>query len=120
MRPMAPAIHYLEIVTPDVAGTAEFYAKAFGWRFEPEASELGHARVAALPDGCLVGIRAPMHEQEDPVVRPYLRVADIDAAVQRAAEVGATIALEPMEIPGRGRVAICFFGRIQQGLWQAA
>jgi hypothetical protein len=38
--------------------------------------------------------------------------------VQRAAELGATIALEPIEIPGRGRVAIYFVGGIEQGLWQ--
>jgi predicted enzyme related to lactoylglutathione lyase len=52
------------------------------------------------------------------IVRTYLRVADIDTAVKRAAELGATIALDPMEIPGRGRVAIYFLGGIEQGLWQ--
>ncbi len=65
------AVHYLEIVTPDVQTTADFYANAYGWRFQPAAPELG-----------------------------------------------ATIALEPMEIPGRGQVAIYFLGGIEQGLWQ--
>lgn len=111
------AVYYLEIVTAEVQTVAVFYAGAFGWRFEP-AAELGNAMVAGLPDGSMCGIRAPMHEQEKPIVRTNLRVTDIEAAVKRAAELGATIALEPMEIPGRGTVAIYFIGGIEQGLWQ--
>lgn len=59
-----------------------------------------------------------MSDEERPIVRTYLRVADIDAAVKRAAQLGATVALEPMDIPGRGKVAIYFLGGIEQGLWQ--
>jgi len=112
------AVYYLEIVTTEVRATSDFYANAYGWRFEAEAPELGNALVATLPDGSLCGIRAPMHDQEKPIVRTYLRVADIDTAVKRASQLGATVALEPMEIPGRGRVAIYFLGGIEQGLWQ--
>ena len=112
------AVSYLEIVTPEVEAAAEFYAAAYGWAFDPPVPELGGARAATLPDGVVCGIRAPMSEQETPIVRTYLRVADIDAAVKRAAELGAMIALEPMEIPGRGRVAIYFIGGVQQGLWE--
>lgn len=112
------AVHYLEIVADDVEATSELYAKAYGWRFEPAAPELGGAVVAALPGGSLCGIRGPLSEQEKPIVRTYLRVADLDGAVKRAAELGATIALESMEIPGRGRIAIYFIGGIEQGIWQ--
>jgi predicted enzyme related to lactoylglutathione lyase len=111
-------VHYLEIITRDVPGTADFYAKAFGWRFEPAAPELGDAVVAQLPDGSLCGIRAPMHEQEEPIVRTYLRVPDLDAAVAKARQLGATMAIESMEIPGRGKIAIFFLGETQQGLWE--
>jgi predicted enzyme related to lactoylglutathione lyase len=112
------AVYYLDIVTTVVRATSDFYANAYGWEFEAEAPELGNAMVATLPDGSLCGIRAPMNDQETPIVRTYLRVADIDTAVKRAAQLGATVALEPMAIPGRGRVAIYFLGGIQQGLWQ--
>jgi len=112
------AVYYLEIVTTDTGATSDFYANAYGWQFEAEDPDLGNSRVATIPDGSLCGIRAPMHEQEKPIVRTYLRVADIDTAVKRAAELGAEIALEPMETPGRGRVAIYFLNGIEQGLWQ--
>ena len=112
------AVHYLEIVTTDVQAASEFYGNAYGWQFEAEAPELGNARVTTLPGGSLCGIRAPMGDQEEPIVRTYLRVADLDAAVKRAAQLGATIAIESMEIPGRGKIAIYFLGGIEQGLWQ--
>ena len=112
------AVHYLEIVTPDVDSVRNLYESAFGWRFQPMVPELGNAFVAELPGGSRCGIRAPMSEQEKPVVRTYVRVADLSAAVRRAAELGAEIALESMEIPGQGTIAIFIHGGIEHGVWQ--
>jgi predicted enzyme related to lactoylglutathione lyase len=61
-----------------------------------------------------------MSDQERPLVRTYLRVADVDAAVKRAAQLGAIIALERMEIAGRGTIAIYVIGGIEQGIWQVS
>ena len=112
------AVHYLEIVSSDVEGACRLYSEAYGWRFQAAAPELGNARVATLHDGSLCGIRAPMSPEEAPVVRPYLRVTDIAKAVKEAARLGAKIALEPTELPGRGTIAIYEHGGIQQGIWQ--
>ena len=111
-------IHYLEIVTTDAEAARDFYSQAYGWRFEDMAPELGNAFLASLPGGSLCSIRAPMHEQEKPTVRTYIRVLDILSAIQRAAELGATVALEPVDIAGRGEIAIYLYGGIEQGLWQ--
>jgi predicted enzyme related to lactoylglutathione lyase len=112
------AVHYLEIVTPDPEAASRHYGTAFGWKFEAMQPELGNAFVATLPDGTLCGIRAPMHPTETPTVRTYVRVTDLEAAVQAAVKLGGEIALEATEIPGRGRIAIYLYGGIQQGLWQ--
>ncbi len=111
-------VYYLEIVTPDVEAACRLYGKAYGWRFDAKGPEWGNSFVATLPNGSLCGIRAPMHEQEKPVVRTYLRVADLKAAVEEARKQGAAIALESMEIPGQGTIAIYVHGGIEQGLWQ--
>ncbi len=93
-------VQYLEIVTPDVDAVCATYAKVHGVQFsEPEAG-LGGARTADLAGGGRIGIRAPMHEAEDPVVRPYVLVDDIEAATKAAEKAGAEIAHPPMEIPG--------------------
>ncbi len=111
------SVYYLEIVTPDVKAMCDLYTKSYGWNFQNNA-ELGNASVANLPGGSLCGIRAPMHSAEKPIVRTYLRVTDIQASVQMAAQLGANILLESMEIPGHGIIAIFENGGIEQGLWQ--
>jgi predicted enzyme related to lactoylglutathione lyase len=111
-------VHYLEIVTPDPKAASDHYGGVYGWSFQPMGPELGNSFLATLPDGSLCGIRAPMHEQEKPIVRSYLRVADLEGAVKQAGERGAEIALERMEIPGHGTIAIYLYGGIEQGLWQ--
>ncbi|WP_434031499.1 VOC family protein [[Pseudomonas] boreopolis] len=111
-------VQYLEIVTNDVDGVCTAYAAAHKVRFgEPDAG-LGHARTAALADGGLVGVRAPLRETELPVVRPYWRVDDIEAAVAAVAGAGGVIAHSPMEIPGHGTFAIYLLGGNDHGLWQ--
>lgn len=111
-------IHYLEIVTPDPEAACSLYGTAYGWAFEAKGPEWGNSFVASLPDGSLCGIRSPLHEQETPTVRTYLRVDDLEAAVRKAEQLGAVIALDSMEIPGQGKIAVYLFGGIEQGLWQ--
>ncbi len=65
-----------------------------------------------------MGVRAPMRETEEPVVRPYWLVDDIEAAVAAAVEAGGELAHPPMEIPGHGTFAIYIQGGIDHGLWQ--
>ncbi|MFT6042533.1 MAG: putative enzyme related to lactoylglutathione lyase, partial [Gammaproteobacteria bacterium] len=103
----------------DAQAAKNYYASAFGWQFQ-EAPELGGALVASLPGGSLCGIREPMHAAEKPLVRTYLRVADIRAAVADAKRLGAEVMLEHMEIPGRGQIAIFGIGGIEQGVWQVS
>ena len=111
-------IHYLEIVTKEVDAVCAAYAAVNGVQFgEPDAG-LGNARTAPLPGGGLLGVRAPMHDAEEPVVRPYWLVDDIEAAVASAVEAGGEVAHPAMELPGHGTFAIYIQGGIQHGLWQ--
>ncbi|RMG48214.1 MAG: hydroxylase [Acidobacteria bacterium] len=111
-------IWYLEIVTEDVDAVCAAYEAAHGVSFGAPDERLGNARTAELPGGGMVGVRAPMHEAETPVVRPYWLVEDIEAAVAAAVEKGATVMHPPLEIPGLGTFAIYGQGGVQHGLWQ--
>ena len=111
-------IHYLEIVTNEVDAVCAAYSAANGTQFgEPDAG-LGGAGTAALSGSGMVGVRAPMHDAESPVVRPYWLVDNIESAVAAAVEAGGEIAHPPMEIPGHGRFAIYIQGGVHHGLWQ--
>lgn len=114
----AARIHFLEIVTPDVAATCTALEKVHGLSFGEPVPEFGNARTMSLHGGGRISVRAPMRETEQPVVRPYALVEDIDAAVEAAQAAGAVIALPPMEIPGQGKFAIYILGGIEHGLWK--
>ena len=111
-------IHYLEIVTPEVGAVTAAYEASHAVQFGGPDPSLGNARTAALPGGCLVGVRAPLHESELPVVRPYWLVGDIEGALAAVVATGAEVAHPPLEIAGRGTFAIYIHGGIHHGLWQ--
>jgi predicted enzyme related to lactoylglutathione lyase len=111
-------VQYLEIVTTDVESACRLYSKVHGVSFGSPDQNLGGARTARLANGGTLGVRAPMHGAEKPVVRPYILVKDIAAAVAAAADLGAEIAVPPMEIAGHGTCAIVIQDGIESGLWQ--
>ncbi len=118
-RKKAMQIFYLEIVTKEVDAVCATYAATYGVEFGKPVPGFGNARTAAMPGGGMVGVRAPMRDTEEPVVRPYWLVDDIEAAVAAAVKAGGELALPPMEIPGgHGTFAIYLQGGIDHGLWQ--
>jgi predicted enzyme related to lactoylglutathione lyase len=112
------SVQYLEIVTREVDKVCAAYAAALQLQFGEPVTDLGGARTAALEGGGIVGVRSPLRETEDPVVRPYWLVTDIDAAVASAVQSGGEVAVPPMEIPGYGTFAIYLQGGNDHGLWQ--
>ena len=111
-------IQYLEIVSPDVDAICKTYEQLHGVKFDEPDANLGNACTAKLPNGGLLGVRAPLRDTEEPIVRPYFLVEDIEASVSKAADSGAEIALPPMELPGHGTCAILIQGGAEHGLWQ--
>lgn len=111
-------VHYLEIVSHDVDAVCRAYEITYSVSFSEQDELLGGARTCVLADGSIVGIRGPLSDTEEPVVRPYWLVEDIEQAVANIEAEGAKIALPPMEIPGKGKFAIYILGSNDHGLWQ--
>lgn len=111
-------IQYLEIVTTEPETTCSMLSAAHGVTFSDPIAELGGARTADLAGGGRLSVRGPLRDDETPVVRPYLLVDDIDAAMKAAEEAGAQVAIPPMELPGQGTFAIYLLGGIEHGLWK--
>ena len=112
------AVHYLEIVSNDVDTLTTLYQRMHDLSFGPPDPVLGQARVATRTDGTLVGIRKPLAAHEQPIMRTYLAVDDIQEAVKKAENSGAAIAYPPTQQGPRGTFAIVIQGDVQHGLWQ--
>jgi predicted enzyme related to lactoylglutathione lyase len=65
-----------------------------------------------------VGIRKSLAAHEQPIIRTYLTVEDIQQAVNKAEDSGATIAYPPTRQGTRGTFAIAIHGDVEHGLWQ--
>ncbi|MHC5109365.1 MAG: VOC family protein [Planctomycetota bacterium] len=112
------AIQYLEIVTPDVDRTCAALEKLHGVRFGKPVPEFGNARTAPIRGGGQIGVRAPMRVDEDPVVRPYILVDNVETALNAADAAGGNIAMATTEVPGYGNFGIYLQGGIDFGLWK--
>ena len=111
-------VYFLEIVTPDADATCDALTEIHGVAFSEPVAEFGNARTAQLSTGGLISVRGPLRPDEGPVVRPYLLVDDIEAAVKAAEAAGAKVAIPPMKLGDQGTFAIYILGGIEHGLWQ--
>jgi len=75
-------------------------------------------RIADLSGGGRIGVRAPMRADEAPVVRPYMRVDNIDKAAAAIEAAGGTFAMTATDMPSEGKFAIYLLGGIEHGLWE--
>lgn len=111
-------IHYLEIVSPNMDAICASYEATYNVKFSDADELLGGAKTCVLADGSIVGVRQPLRETEDPVVRPYFLVDDIEKAIDNVKAQGAKIAVPPLEILTKGTFAIYIMGGVEQGFWQ--
>ncbi|GJM43185.1 MAG: hypothetical protein DHS20C21_00270 [Gemmatimonadota bacterium] len=111
-------VHYLEIVCADVVAQCAALERVHGLSFGSSVPDLGQARVAEALDGSWIGVRAPLAEHEQPIIRSYLEVDDIAKAVADAEEAGAVVAYPPTRQGDTGTWAIYILGGVQIGLWQ--
>ena len=111
---------WVELTTSDVDAAAEFYRRVFGWEAVSAGPETG-GYMLLRSEGETVGGLGPKMAQDQPVAWSiYFNTLDVDASVQRAKELGATVYVEPMEVMDLGRMA--YLGDPQGGavsLWQA-
>jgi predicted enzyme related to lactoylglutathione lyase len=92
-----------ELMTPNGAGAHEFYSKVLGWRTEDWAHDPSYRMFAAEagPLGAAV-------EKRDGVPQwiAYIGTEDVDATVEAATRLGASVTTPPTTLPNAGRFAV--------------
>ena len=110
-----PVVH-LELHTGDLARARAFYSDVCGWR--PQRIEARCGSYLALGWGRGLGGGIVECATDRSMWLPYVEVAEIAAAIDRARRHGARVLLEPREGPAgwRGVVATPAGGEI--AFWQ--
>jgi uncharacterized protein len=112
---------WVDLQTSDQDGAKAFYEALLGWETEDVPIGDGMVYTMARLRGLEVAALGPA---QDPTMPPhwncYVAVADADASATRAAELGAQVVAEPVDVFDAGRMAVI---RDPQGafvsVWQA-
>ncbi len=111
---------FTELSSSDPAATRRFLEKVFGWTFESTKMPMGEYLSYRTSGGGQGGIR-PTKSNEPPSSTNYVRVPDLDTALQKIKRNGGDIVLPRVDVPGMGSF---FWFRIPGGpimaCWQDA
>ncbi len=105
---------WYELLTPEVSAVEAFYRETLGWNIGAAPMDVPSGipyQMITRSDGGGAGIAgaipADMAAQGvKPAWFPYFTVADVDAAVASARDLGASVWVESLDIPGAGRMAM--------------
>lgn len=136
-RPAPGTPCWIELATLDEQAARAFYTGLFGWRYQSKPDPATGTYTIASRDGQQVaGLYRALPNQR-PAWLLHLAVTNVRSAVGWATNLGGTVLLNPVDIPGRGSVAhvkdpsgaVCVlwetpegwtFGRDQPGTFCAA
>ena len=103
------AFTWVELHSRDVAGSKAFYASVFGWdaATSGEGGPMPYTEFKVGGDSVagLMEIGADLPAEVPPHWLPYVEVADTDATVAKATELGGSVLVPGTDFPG-GRFAI--------------
>ena len=113
---LAPLVH-LELHTGDLPEARALYEELCGWRAERVHAGAGSYLALELGNGFGGGIVEC--ETRRPMWLPYVAVADVVAATERARGLGAQVLLEPREGPVGWRSVVTAPAGGELAFWQA-
>jgi predicted enzyme related to lactoylglutathione lyase len=102
---------WADLTTSDQDAAKAFYGELFGWQITDIPVDETTSYSMAFIDGKPVGAISPQPQQQrengvPPLWNSYITVADADAAVERAKELGATVHAPPFDVMTAGRTAV--------------
>lgn len=109
---MTLTIDYIEFTSPDLEATQGFFARAFGWGFVDYGPDYRDIQGAGTGGGVARGAaRAPL---------VVLRADDLEAALARVTDAGATITRPIFDFPGGRRFQFREPGGTEMAVWMPA
>jgi uncharacterized protein len=98
---------WVDLGTPDVKASTEFYGAIFGWTGHTGDPQYGGYTLFHTADGKQVAGCAPlMSPGQPPAWTTYVAVEDADATVAAALEAGATVVAPAIDVGDQGRMAV--------------
>ncbi len=96
---------WYELMTPDPDAAQGFYGKILGWSVSDSGMPGMDYRIAKAGEAMVAGMMRPPTDGIAPNWTIYFAVENCDSAVAAAQTAGASVCMEPTDIPGVGRFA---------------
>jgi len=105
---MANPFVHIELQTKDLPAAKDFYSKLFDWKLEDTPMPGGQGTYTMINVGG--GTGGGMFHNPDPSVPPhwlaYVGVDDVRAMTDKARQLGATVAMDVMEVGEFGTMSV--------------
>jgi hypothetical protein len=110
---------WVDLGSPDLAKSKEFYGALFGWDCPEGPAEAGGYSVCTLNGKTVAGLGPRMNPDFPPAWMTYVNVDDVDKAVAKVSAAGGAVFAPPMDVMDAGRMAVVAdpLGAVI-GLWQ--
>jgi predicted enzyme related to lactoylglutathione lyase len=95
---------WTDLATPDAQASKDFYGGLFGWQFDDYPVPDGGVYVMARLDARRAAAMFETTERH-PAWASYVTVDDLNAATDRARELGANVLAEPFDVMDVGRMS---------------
>ena len=106
MPEMKNPFAWYELMTTDTAAAPKLYAGVVGWRAEDSGMPGMDYTLFHSGDSMVAGLMAQPAEGTPPAWLGYVGVDDVDAKTSAAKKLGATVYVEPRDIPDVGRFSV--------------
>jgi hypothetical protein len=100
------ALTWNELATRDVDAAKRFYGAVFGWTDKTENNYVQLQLDGKTIGGCMDMNAMQLPEAIPPHWLVYFAVNNADEAAAKVKELGGTVNMPPMDIPGMGRFAV--------------
>jgi predicted enzyme related to lactoylglutathione lyase len=114
--PARPVVH-LELHTPNAARACAFYARLLGWQAQTIRVAAGTYLTFETREGIEAGV-VETEGQRGAFWLPYVEVADVTAASEEAARLGAAVLLPEREGPAGWRAIVATPAGGPVAFWQ--
>jgi predicted enzyme related to lactoylglutathione lyase len=112
--------NWVDLSSPDVETTVDFYQALFGWDVVDTGPETGNYRMCLLHNREVAGIGPAQGPGAPPAWTTYLAVDDADQTCEAISANGGTVVVPPMAVADQGRMAVALDPTgAPFGIWQA-
>jgi uncharacterized protein len=102
---------WYELMTTEVESARTFYSRVVGWEAHDISQPGMTYTLFTAGDDVVCGLMRLAGEARDAGASPrwigYVRVDDVDAAVERVRRLGGAVHVRPTDVPGTSRFSIC-------------